>query len=459
MLHRYLLTFIAVIGLTQAHAATAPDAIPSPEPSASDILDVEENLEPPSEEAQKAIEETVALESDQLAVISLDELSADVVPLTREELAKLAEQALTLAKQRTVEAVNERKTNPRLATEPLPADQLEAANSEYDEKMIRLVRLRGAAFDRLNIILDEWEEKGGDPDLIKEYRDYQHAVQSDTVSNATIGGAWAGIKIWATSKDGGLRVLKAFGIFLLSVLILLYVARLIRKGVSRSLSHTEKISTLLQTFISLVVYWVVLLLGLALIIASLGFDVTPVFALLGGASFILAFALQETLGNFAAGMMILVYRPFDQGERIVAAGVEGDVHTLNLTSTILVTPDHQLVTIPNAKVWNDVIINAVDLDKRRVDLAFIVKDPQDVFEALSTLPPLLLSQDEVLKDPAPEVYLGGFDGRGAEVQVRPWVVSTEYRSARRSINLAVLKHFTEKGIALWVPPIEEVEGV
>lgn len=409
----------------------------------------------PSQAAIEAIEEAAALESKDMAAIPADELADDIVPLTREELAKLAEEALQLARERTVALVDERKANPRTEEAADPPEVLAARIQTYDDRMQRLLAQRAEAFKRLDIILEEWEEKGGDPERIADYRAYRRAVISDSVSNLTLGGAWQALRRWAGSEDGGLNVLKGLALFVVSVVLLFYVARLIQAIARRTMSHRNKASLLLQTFMAVAIYWAIVLVGLVLVIASLGFDVTPAFAVLGGISFVLAFALQETLGNFAAGLMILIYRPFDQGERITATGVTGKVRNLNLTSTILVTPDNQLVTIPNSKVWNNVIVNADDLEQRRVDLTFIIRDARQALAVLDGLPKMLAGMPHVLDDRRPECYFGGFDGRGAQLQVRPWVESAHYWPARRAITQAIMAYFVEQGIQLWVPPIED----
>jgi small conductance mechanosensitive channel len=107
-----------------------------------------------------------------------------------------------------------------------------------------------------------------------------------------------------------------------------------------------------------------------IVLAALGVNITPLFALVGGASFIAAFALQDTLGNLAAGLMIMINRPFDEGDYVSVAGVGGTVSHVSVVSTTVTTPDDQVIVIPNSKVWGDVITNVTASDMRRVDLTF-----------------------------------------------------------------------------------------
>lgn len=447
-------SFVLALGLMLAPvSAFAANSDGAAERDPVAVVEGDATLAPPDPEAEGVIAENASMDRDTLAVISTDELAASVVPLTRAELEALAAEALESARLRTAEVVEFRKTNPRTSQTADPSTQLQSAYDKYDQEMLRLVALRGAAFDRLNLVLEEWEEKGGDLDKIEEYRAYRRAVITDTVSGLSIGSTWQAAKTWAVSPSGGGRLLKGLALFFGSLVILFYVARLVRSGVGRSLDHSHSTSHLLQTFIGLLAYWVIVLLGLALIVAAFGFDITPVFAVLGGASFVLAFAMQETLGNFTAGLMIMIYRPFDQGDRIVAAGVEGTVRKLNLTSTIMVTPDHRLVTVPNSKVWNDVIVNTVDLGERRIELEFRIRQPEQALAAAAGLAEILPTIAGVLKQPAPEIYFSQVDGRGATLQVRPWAESRSFMPTRRSVVRTVMEYFAAEQIELWTPQV------
>ena len=114
------------------------------------------------------------------------------------------------------------------------------------------------------------------------------------------------------------------------------------------------------------VFFVGLFVGLSALEINLG----PVLAVIGAAGFVIAFALQNSLSNFASGILMLLYRPFDVSDVISVAGTLGKVETMNLLSTQLRTPDNQLVIVPNNSVWNDVIVNITGITERRVDLVF-----------------------------------------------------------------------------------------
>jgi small conductance mechanosensitive channel len=124
--------------------------------------------------------------------------------------------------------------------------------------------------------------------------------------------------------------------------------------------HFRKLSTLsslLQTFLAGLVYWVVLALGLLVVLSLLGVQRTPLIALFGGASVIIGLALQDMLGNFANGLMIMVSRPFDEGDYVNIGGTTGTVKSVSIVATTITTPDNKGIVIPNEQVWGNVITN------------------------------------------------------------------------------------------------------
>jgi small conductance mechanosensitive channel len=157
-----------------------------------------------------------------------------------------------------------------------------------------------------------------------------------------------------------------------------------------------------------------------------GVNVTALLAGLGIVGFIVGFALQDTLGNFAAGTMILIYRPFDVGDVIEAAGVYGTVHDMNLVSTTVLTFDNQSLVIPNNKIWGDVIRNVTAQKIRRVDLEFALSNSVDVERAEEVLGAMLREHSKVLEDPEPVVNVHKLTEYATHFIVRPWVNREDY---------------------------------
>lgn len=392
-----------------------------------------------------------------IAALPQNALAIEIIALDRNELEALSKVAYADARQRTGDTVRLLQARPDPLDGQASSKQSLDRQRQHERQMVHRLQLREQAFDRLSLILDEWKLKGGDPEKIEEYRTYVRAVVRDSVRVASFSGLWKLMGEWLRSPSGGVQLIQRIAIFIVAFMALAIFAYIVSILVRAILVRVRRVSKLLERFLSLAVFWLILVIGFAFILVELGLSLGPILAIMGGASFVIAFALQETLGNFAAGLMILIYRPFDRGERIMAANVDGHVRDVNLTATTLITPDHQLVTIPNSKVWNDVIFNATQLGKRRIDLAFVIESPDQALSMMGSLPDILNSHPDVMADPGPELYIADYTGRGATLQVRPWVESTRYWPARRSITQMLMQHFAREEIRLWEPPIERIE--
>ncbi len=160
----------------------------------------------------------------------------------------------------------------------------------------------------------------------------------------------------------------------------------------------QNISKLLRPgFLAMVVYWITIAVGLMIVLSALGVDITPLFAIFGGGAFIIAFAMQETLGNLAAGLMIMINRPFDEGDYVSIAGLGGTVKHVSIVSTEIVTPDNQIIVIPNSKVWGDVITNVTASNTRRVDMIFGIGYGDSMLKAQSVLEDVVSAHPLVLQ--------------------------------------------------------------
>jgi small conductance mechanosensitive channel len=195
----------------------------------------------------------------------------------------------------------------------------------------------------------------------------------------------------------------------------------------------------------------VMLLGLLLALSQLGISLGPLLAGLGIAGFIVGFALQETLGNFAAGIMILLYRPFDVGDLIDVGGVFGKVDKMNLVSTSILTVDNQMIVIPNNKIWGDVIKNVTAQDIRRVDMVFGIGYDDDIPKAESILRDIITSHEKVIEDPEPVVRLHTLNDSSVDFVVRPWVKADDYWDVYWDVTRTVKLRFDEEGVSIPFP--------
>ena len=374
--------------------------------------------------------------------IDIEELEFRLVPLTKNELKLLADQWLQVVKSKT-ELVMETQIKV-LKTDGEVEDAVR-------EKLTELTTERGELFDKYSAVLNAWEKKGGDEAAIADYRAYQSAIIVEETQKADFKTLMARAMAWLTSKDGGIELAKDIGIVLASFLGLLIVARLVRRFTRRWIGHVPNISNLLQAFIIGIVYWLVLAFGLMLVLSALGVDITPLFALVGGASIAVALAMQDSLSNLASGLMIMIYRPFDEGDYVDIGGVAGTVKTTNIVATTVTTPDNQVIVIPNKNVWGNVITNVTASDTRRVDLVFGISYDDSIPDALRVLEETVAVHPLVLKDPEPTIRVSELADSSVNLICRPWVKTEDYWATYWDLTRQVKERFDAAGISIPYP--------
>jgi small conductance mechanosensitive channel len=229
-------------------------------------------------------------------------------------------------------------------------------------------------------------------------------------------------------------------------------ARIGRSAVRRGLDRSKlSISSLARDFFIKMTGRLIMLLGLIIAIAQLGIEVGPLLAGLGIAGFVIGFALQDTLSNFASGLMILVYRPFDVGDVIEAGGVTGKVDQMNLVATMILTFDNQLLIVPNKQVWGGIIRNVTHQDTRRVDMTFGIGYSDDIPKAEKVLTEIVTGHEKVLKDPEPVVRLHTLGDSSVNFVVRPWSKTDDYWDVYWDITREVKQRFDAEGISIPFP--------
>ncbi|MCW8943550.1 MAG: mechanosensitive ion channel [Sedimenticola sp.] len=255
---------------------------------------------------------------------------------------------------------------------------------------------------------------------------------------------------WAQENGPGL-FLKALviGFILLLFKFLSSLAeRLVRRALSASKLH---ISKLLQDFFVNLSSKAVMVVGLLVALSQMGVQVGPLLAGLGVIGFILGFALQETLSNFASGLMILIYRPYDIGNTIEAGGVTGKVQEMNMVATTIMTPDNQKLVVPNNKIWGGVIRNVTAQTKRRVDMVFGIGYGDDMAKAENILRNIVESDTRVLKDPEPIIKVHTLGESSVDFIVRPWVSTPDYWDVYWDVTRKVKEQFDANGVSIPFP--------
>jgi small conductance mechanosensitive channel len=236
------------------------------------------------------------------------------------------------------------------------------------------------------------------------------------------------------------------------LLVFWILARIARRVTKRVLNRT-KISTsvLLKEMVGSMVGRVVFIIGIIVVLSRLGFNLGPILAGFGIAGFVIGFALQDTLSNFAAGAMILVYQPYDVGDLIEAAGISGKVRDMNLVSTRILTLDHQTLIVPNSKIWGDVIRNVTFQPQRRVDMVFGISYEDEIPKIERILGEIVGAHEKVLSEPEPTIKVHTLNESSVDFIVRPWAKTDDYWDVYWDITREVKMRFDKEGVSIPYP--------
>jgi small conductance mechanosensitive channel len=346
---------------------------------------------------------------------------------------------------------------PETGTEPT-REKIDAAiakrNADRSNLMAYLTELRGqqtGLIDRTNLAIDAFELKGGKVEEVEEYRQYVTAVAGIEVDVTDISATWATISGWLLSDEGGLRWVKNISLFVVIVLFAMFLARLVGKAIEKVMARSQQTSQLLGDFLVTTSRRLVQAVGVLIGLAALGVNIGPLLAVIGAAGFVIAFALQNSLGNFASGILVMVFKPFDVGDLVEIGGVLGQVQSMNLLSVLLRTPDNKAVIIPNNNVWSDAITNVTDSDTRRVDLEFGIGYGDDIETAQKIMEQVVSEHPLVLKDPAPVIRVHALADSSVNFVCRPWVKTEDYWDVYWDLTRTVKERFDQGGISIPFP--------
>lgn len=241
-------------------------------------------------------------------------------------------------------------------------------------------------------------------------------------------------------------------IFILLILITKMVVKLVRKITSKTVeSKNLNLSQLMQDFFIGMSGNIVWIIGIMIALSQVGLNLAPVLTGFGIAGVIIGFALQDTLSNFAAGMMLLIYRPFDVGDFVFAGGVDGKVSHMSLVNTTIKTFDNQIIIIPNGKIWGDVIKNVTHERLRRVDMVFGIGYADDLLKAEKILTDIVVAHPAVLKTPEPNIRVHTLNTSSVDFIVRPWVKTDDYWDVYWDVTKEVKLTFDREGISIPFP--------
>lgn len=316
---------------------------------------------------------------------------------------------------------------------------------------------RTALIDRFNTVLDELSNKlgktqtGKDNELVVPFRLYASSVGGIKVDVSDREAALATIIGWLKSDEGGIRWAINLAVFLVTVIAFWVLGRIFGKLAEKAFGATRGGSILLRNFVVHSVRRVTLIIGIIIGLTSLEINIGPLLALIGAAGFVVAFALQNTLSNFASGIMIMLYKPFDVGDLIDVAGVLGVVHSMNLVTTTITKPDNAILVVPNNSIWGNIITNITGSEQRRVDLVFGIGYGDDINQAREVLVDLVEGHPLVLDSPEPVIEVHELGESSVNFICRPWAKTADYWTVYWSLTRAVKERFDAEGISIPFP--------
>ncbi|MEB3321807.1 MAG: mechanosensitive ion channel domain-containing protein [Synechococcaceae cyanobacterium] len=230
-----------------------------------------------------------------------------------------------------------------------------------------------------------------------------------------------------------------------------WVAKQIARFVKRLLGRHQDLDVMLVSFLSTLTYYLVLAFVVIAALNRLGIQTTSIIAVLGAAGLAIGLALQGSLSNFAAGVLMVFFRPFQVGDFIEGAGTTGTVKEITLFTTTLLTPDNKKVIVPNTKLNGDNITNFNALGRRRMDLVFGVSYDADIDKVKHVLHDEISKDGRFLADPAPAVGLLELADSSLNFAVRPWVSAKDYLDVLFEFQESVKKRLDAEGISIPFP--------
>ena len=247
----------------------------------------------------------------------------------------------------------------------------------------------------------------------------------------------------------GINIIMAIAIFIIGKFIIGILVKVARKIMAKA-----KVDNILINFIASIINTVLLLFVVIAALDQLGVDTTSLIALIGAAGLAVGLALQGTLQNLASGVMLIIFRPFNDGDFVEAAGVSGVVEAIGIFTTTMRTGDNREIIIPNGTIFGGTITNYSRKGTRRVDMVFGIGYDDDLLKAKALIKKILDEDDRILADPAPSIAVGELADSSVNFNVRPWCKTADYWGVYGDIHEKIKLTFDAEGISIPYPQME-----
>ena len=250
--------------------------------------------------------------------------------------------------------------------------------------------------------------------------------------------------LWATT----------YGVQVIVALLILLVGRWISRrlaNVFERVLEKRKVDPLVTRFLGSISYFALLTAVVLAAISHVGISIASFLAVLGTAALAVGLALKDNLSNFSSGVLLVLLRPFRVGDYVSVAGTAGTVREITIFNTHLITPDNQLILVPNSKIMGDVITNVTANDTRRLDLIVGISYADDTVRAKEVARKVLAAEDRLLAEPEPIIAVAELADSSVNLVVRPWVKTSEYWDVRFTLIEKIKHAFDEEGISIPFP--------
>jgi small conductance mechanosensitive channel len=225
-----------------------------------------------------------------------------------------------------------------------------------------------------------------------------------------------------------------------------WARKLTRKGLERG-----DVDATLVPFLAKLVYYAVLAVVVIAALNRLGVATTSVVAIFGAAGLAVGLALQGTLSNFASGIMLLVFRPFNLGDFIEGGGTTGVVMEIGIFATTLRTPDNIKITVPNSQIYGATISNYNGYETRRVDMVMGISYDDNIQTAIDTIHSIVTADERVLAEPEPQIAVSNLGDSSVDIVVRPWCNAPDYWGLRFDLNRKLKEGLEGAGCSIPYP--------
>jgi small conductance mechanosensitive channel len=244
----------------------------------------------------------------------------------------------------------------------------------------------------------------------------------------------------------GGRILAALAVFVIGRWITKAAIGWVRRGMSRA-----GIEETLARFLGNLIYIMLIALVVLTALSTLGINTTNFLAIVGAAGLAVGLALKDSLSNFAAGVMLVFFRPFKVGDFIEGAGISGSVDSIGIFSTVLKTPDNRVITVPNSLIYGTTITNYSAESRRRVDLLIGISYDDDIGRAKALIQGAIARESRVLEEPASQLLLMELGASSVDIAVRVWVATSDYWNVRSDLLESIKKTLEGAGLSIPYP--------